>query len=488
MANLSFSMVTYIFLTIPGPWSPDPGPYIMLSTKQPKSSLGGIRILSGKAAVITLGCAKNTVDSEHIKGSLLESGISLTEDLEDAAYIIVNTCGFIEAAKQESIDTILELIDLKNESKPKKIIVTGCLAQRYHDELLKEIPEIDFLVTLSKEFDIAEAIKKDDLQVNGDAPSVQRDFNLYPKRVLSGLPYAYLQVADGCNNRCSYCAIPFIRGKYRSKPIEKVIEEVFWLDDQKIKEINIVAQDTGNYGYDLYGRRVLMDLLSKLTGFKNIEWVRLLYLQPFNINDELIEVINSNKHILPYMDIPVQHASPKILRAMNRHGAGSDYLAQLAWLRRVIPEIVLRTSIIVGFPGETDKDFEELIAFVEQAKLDYLGIFEFSAEEGTKAANLSDRVPADVVKERYHQLSALQDSISQRRSEEKIGKVFDVLIEKSTGSEDGLLEGRAWWQAPEVDGLTYVTGDLQPGEIVKVLIEEFDGCDFYGRSVGGPGK
>lgn len=450
--------------------------------------LGGIRILSKKAAVITLGCAKNTVDSEHIKGSLFASGISLTDNLEDAAYIIVNTCGFIEAAKQESIDTILELINLKNESDHKKIIVTGCLAQRYYNELLSEIPEIDLLVDLSKEFDIAEAIKKDKLQVNGDASPAQRDFALYPKRILSGLPYAYLQVADGCNNKCSYCAIPLIRGKYRSKPIDIIVEEAFWLDSQRIKEINIIAQDTGNYGYDLYGKIMLVDLLSKLTGFNSIEWVRLLYLQPFNINDELIEVINNNKYILPYMDIPVQHASPKILRAMNRHGAGSDYLAQFAWLRRVIPEIVLRTSVIVGFPGETERDFEELVAFVEQAKLDYLGIFEFSAEEGTKAANLSDIVPPDVVKERYYQLSALQDSISQRRNEDNIGKAFDVLIEKSSDSGDGLFEGRAWWQAPEVDGLTCVAGDLQPGKIVKVLIDEFDGCDFYGRSVGGPGK
>ncbi len=413
----------------------------------------------------------------------------------DADYIIVNTCGFIEAAKQESINTILELAELKNRSDRKKIIVTGCLAQRYYNELAKEIPEIDLIAGISKEFNIAGMIKKDNLR-NGGATAPPKDFVSYPERVLSDLPYAYLQVADGCDNRCSYCAIPTIRGTFRSKPIEKVIEEAFWLDEQGIKEINLIAQDTGRYGYDLYGRSRFTELLGSLTGFKNIEWIRLLYLQPHFINDELIDAMKGNELVLPYLDIPIQHASPKILRAMGRHGAGSDYLALIAWLRRVISNIVLRTSIIVGFPGETAADFNELVQFVEKAEFDYLGIFEYSPEEGTKAAALPGRVSGKTVKERYHQLTALQDSISRQRNENRTGKVCNVLIERATGLKDGskesLFEGRAWWQAPEVDGYTYITGDSQcgikPGQIVKTQVDEFDGCDFHGRIAGGPGK
>lgn len=443
--------------------------------------------MSEKAAVITLGCAKNSVDSEHIKGSLIKSGLFLTEDPISADYIIVNTCGFIETAKQESIDTILALIGLKDGPNMKKIIVTGCLAQRYYDELSKEIPEIDFVVDISREYEIADIIKNGRLAGNSPASPV-RDFSTYPERVLSDLPYAYLQIADGCNNRCSYCAIPLIRGSYKSKPIEQIVEEAHWLDTQGIKEINIIAQDTGNYGYDLYERKSLTDLLKNLTGFMNVEWIRLLYLQPYNINDELIDAIKSNRFILPYIDIPFQHASPKILRAMNRHGAGSDYLGQIAWLRRIIPNVVLRTSVIVGFPGESQADFAELIEFIKKAEFDYLGIFEYSPEERTKAAELKDRVPEDTVKERYHELTALQDSLSQRRNEDRVGMVHDVLIESTVESEDGLFEARAWWQAPEVDGFTYVTGALRPGQIIKAHIDEFDGCDFHGRVLDGPGK
>jgi len=453
-----------------------------------RTLLGGNRILLEKATVITLGCAKNSVDSEHIKGSLVKSGLSLTEDPENADYIIINTCGFIEAAKQESINTILELVELNNGPKKKKIVVTGCLAQRYYNELLKEIPEIDLVVDISREYEIADMLKNgtvtgDDIATGNGPASPVRDFSAYPQRILSSLPYAYLQIADGCNNRCSYCAIPLIRGTYKSKPIEQVVKEAHWLDANGIKEINIIAQDTGNYGYDLYERKSLTDLLKTLTGFTNAEWIRLLYLQPYNINDELIEVINGNRLILPYIDIPFQHASPKILRAMNRHGAGSDYLGQIAWLRRMIPDVVLRTSIIVGFPGETDADFEELIEFVKKADFDYLGVFEYSPEEGTKAAELKGRVSEDTVKERYHELSALQDSLSQRRSLQRVEKVHDALIENIVKSEEGLFEARAWWQAPEVDGFTYVTGSSHPGQIIKVYIDEFDGCDFHGKIV-----
>lgn len=457
--------------------------------------------MSKNATVITLGCAKNTVDSEHIKGSLAKSGLVLTEDPVLADYIVINTCGFIEAAKQESINTILELIELKNQSPDKKVVVTGCLAQRYLSELSKEIPEIDMLVDLKNEFSIGEMLAREQSgNGNGNAKGEQpagtagaslseadRVFSTYPARVLSGLPYAYLQIADGCDNRCSYCAIPLIRGAYRSKPIEQIIEEAHWLDEQGIKEINIIAQDTSRYGYDLYGRSMLTELVDRLVDFNNVAWLRLLYLQPYFLNDDLISALKRNPYLLPYIDIPFQHASPKILRAMNRHGAGSDFLAQIAWLRRMVPELVIRTSVIVGFPGESEDDFAELVEFIKQADFDYLGVFIYSAEEGTKAAELKGRVPEDVIDERYHQLVALQDLISQRRNETRLDQTFDVLIEKEVDAAGRLFEGRAWWQAPEVDGYTYVRGKCKPGQIIKATVDEFDGCDFHGR-VSGPGK
>ncbi|HEY3374144.1 MAG TPA: 30S ribosomal protein S12 methylthiotransferase RimO [Candidatus Aquicultor sp.] len=442
-----------------------------------------------KATVITLGCAKNSVDSEHIKGSLVKHGIELTENAERADYIVINTCGFIEAAKAESINTILELAELKSQSKPKQIIVTGCLAQRYYDDLMQEIPEIDLLVDLRREFEIADLIRNGDGTAHDAHQTTDhRDFSTYPERVLSGLPYAYLQIADGCDNRCSYCAIPMIRGPYASKPLEQIVEEARWLDGRGIKEINLIAQDTSRYGYDLYGRNRLTELLNALDDFENIAWIRLLYLQPYFLNDELINSLQTNKYLLPYIDIPFQHASSKILHAMNRHGAGTDYLAQIAWLRRAIPDIVLRTSVMVGFPGETEDDFKKLVDFVEQAEFDYLGVFQYSEEEGTKAAGLEGAIPEEIKNERYHQVVALQDLIGQRRSENRLEKPADVLIESNAESGLGVFEGRAWWQTPEVDGYTYVTGDVKPGSIVTVEISEFDGCDFHGRPLGGVSK
>ncbi|MBS3908930.1 MAG: 30S ribosomal protein S12 methylthiotransferase RimO [Actinobacteria bacterium] len=452
--------------------------------------------MSKRVAVITLGCAKNSVDSEHIQGSLLEKAIEVCEDPRDADYIIINTCGFIEAARRESIDTILEAVALKDETGPQKIIVTGCLAQRYYDELAREMPEIDMLVGIDDEWDIAAMVASDELA--SIAPNTaSRDFASYPARKLTGHPFAYLQIADGCDNWCAYCAIPLIRGRFRSKPLEKVLKEARILDESGVVEVDLIAQDTGRYGYDLYGRLRLHDLISALTGFSNIRWIRLLYLQPQHINDELVEAIRANKLIVPYLDIPFQHASPKILKAMNRNGAGYDFLTQIAWLRRAIPGVILRSSVIVGFPGETEHDFGQLADFVEQAQLDHLGIFEYSREEGTAAASIAGHLPRETIAERYHQLTALQDSIGEERNKERIGQAVDVLVEAEI--EPGLLEGRGCWQAPEIDGLIRFrtiagakagaqTTTPAIGDIVTVTLEEFDGCDYTGRLISGPGK
>lgn len=451
--------------------------------------------MSGKVAIITLGCAKNSVDSEHIEGSLLDKGFEITERPESADHIIINTCGFIEAAKQESIDTIIEAVRLKHDRRPIKIIVTGCLAQRYYDELSKEIPEIDMLVGIAGEFDIAMMLTAGSFEPKTPGSPV-RDFSKYPRRRLSGLPYAYLQIADGCDNWCAYCAIPQIRGRFRSKPLEVVLDEARMLDASGVTEIDLIAQDTSRYGADLYGRLRLPDLLDALTGFANIRWVRLLYMQPQHINDTLIDAIKANPLVVAYLDIPFQHASPAMLKAMNRTGSGDAFLKQIAWLREMLPNIALRSSVIVGFPGETDDDFSMLANFVEEAQLDHLGIFEYSIEEGTTAADIDTKIPQELITERYHQLTALQDSIGQWRNEERAGRAFDVLVERQI--ETGLYEGRGYWQAPEVDGSIFIYNKVAAeddayhaplaGDIVKVIIDEFDGCDHHGRLISGPGK
>jgi ribosomal protein S12 methylthiotransferase len=453
--------------------------------------------LSKTAAIVTLGCAKNSVDSEHIKGSLQEAGFILINETSKADYIIINTCGFIEAAKQDSIDTILELNDLKNNHKDNtginsaaiqpKLVVTGCLAQRYFHELNLEMPEIDILVGIGNEHEIGRLLIEDNSKDALYPVSPERDFMNLPERVLSDRFHAYLQIADGCDTRCSYCAIPIIRGNYHSKPIDKIIEEAHWLDSEGIKEINIIAQDTGKYGYDLYGKRRLAELLLSLTGFKNVEWLRLLYLQPFCIDDALIDAFKQNRLLLPYIDMPFQHASSKILRAMNRNATGNDILALLAWVRREIPGVVIRSTAMVGFPGETDDDFAELVEFVKRAEFDYMGIFEYSEEEGTKAAAIKNKVPSEVIRERYHELSILQDLISQSRSEQRIGLNGKALLTSEADSSHRLYEARAWWQAPEVDGFTYISGSAFNKQIVDMTIDDFDGCDFHGRISDGPG-
>ena len=452
--------------------------------------------MSEKVALITLGCAKNSVDSEHIEGSLLDKGFEITERPESADHIIINTCGFIEAAKAESIATIIEAVGLKHDHRSVKIIVTGCLAQRYYDELLREIPEIDMLVGIAGEFDIATMLTTGSFEPKTPRSPV-RDFSQYPKRRLSGLPYAYLQIADGCDNLCAYCAIPQIRGRFRSKPFEVVLDEARVLDESGVTEIDLIAQDTGRYGADLYGRLRLPDLLDGLRGFASIRWIRLLYMQPQHINDTLIEDIKANPLVVPYLDIPFQHADPAILKAMNRTGSGEAFLEQIARLRGMLPNIALRSSVIVGFPGETDDDFSRLADFVEKAQLDHLGIFEYSVEEGTAAAGIDAKISQELITERYHQLTALQDSIGQWRNEERVGHAFDILVERQI--EPGLYEGRGYWQAPEVDGSVFISGKTAAaddnnfhtplaGDIVKVIIDEFDGCDYHGRFISGPGK
>ncbi|MBI4744433.1 MAG: 30S ribosomal protein S12 methylthiotransferase RimO [Actinobacteria bacterium] len=439
-----------------------------------------------KILMVTLGCAKNTVESEYIEGYLKNKNLKIISEPQDADVIIVNTCGFIEIAKQEAIDTILELTEYKNNGRCKALIAAGCLAQRYPDELLKEMPEIDAVVGILKAdvFDVVikevlngKRIKNVDSNPSTISPSEFRNINKNPS--------AYLQISDGCNNFCSFCAIPFIRGRYRSKSIESLVNEAETLVKNGVKEICLIGQDITKYGIDLNNGSNLISLLNSLLKIPKIEWIRLLYLQPEGISDELIQSITDNEKICNYLDIPFQHASPKILKMMKRWGTGKDYLALISKLRKKIPDLAIRTSIIVGFPGETEGDFKELVSFIKEAEFDYAGIFQYSKEEDTAAALYPNHTTAKLKQYRYDQIRAIADSISFKINESLINKTFNVLIEKVSCEGGFDCEGRIFRQAPEVDGSVLIKSfkdkSLKIGNFVKIKIKSTENYDFLGE-------
>ncbi len=432
-------------------------------------------------AVITLGCPKNEADSDFIKGHLYCSGYHLVSQPKEAQVIVLNTCGFIESAKRESIETILELSRYKEEGKCRVLAVVGCLAQRYSGELFDEIPEIDILLGLSDSSKLPEKIieslnGKRILEVN--KPSNYLSKNL--SRIKPSSPSAYLKISDGCNGSCSYCAIPLIRGNYRSCSEKLLINEVKFLVKNSVKEIVLVGQDTSYYGKDIYGERKLSQLILKLSQIEGLNWIRLLYVQPDGFSKDLLTVFASNPKVCKYIDIPFQHSSKKILRLMKRKGSAEEYLSLLKQMREYLPDVAVRTSLMVGFPGETDDDFEELLAFVKAARLDYLGVFEYSAEEGTKASGLPFQILNEVKRERYHQLVALQDSITLEKNKSYKGKKMKVLVESR--EDGGLFLGRNQYQAPEIDGIVYLNKkNLKIGEFVSAKITGVDGYDLIGE-------
>ncbi|MCK4225047.1 MAG: 30S ribosomal protein S12 methylthiotransferase RimO [candidate division Zixibacteria bacterium] len=434
----------------------------------------------------SLGCPKNEVDGERMEVLLLKRGYKITEEQNQADILILNTCGFIQSAKEESIEEIFNLIALKNQDRGKKIILCGCLAQRYPEELWSKIPELDALFGLS-EIDkvdwVCSSVLKGEKVFKVSQPDKNNGVGKTKRRVQKR-PYAYIKIADGCDNLCSYCAIPMIRGGFRSKRMEDILEEARQLSANGTKEIDLVAQDTTLYGVDLYGEKRLPQLLSSLSQISKLKWIRLLYTHPAHFSDELIDQIAENPKVCKYVDLPLQHVSDEILSRMNRKVTRGEVEQLIFNLREKIPELTLRTSFIVGFPGEREKHFKELLKFVEDVRFDKLGAFPYSREEGTEAYNFKGQISSKLKQERLDQLMLTQQKITFERNETKIGKTFTVLIDAKSEKDNGYFLGRSPAEAPEVDGVILVKGDhFKIGEFVKAKIVDWCDYDLIGEKI-----
>lgn len=436
-----------------------------------------------KVGMVSLGCPKNQVDAEHMLSDLKEDQrFELTPIAEDADAVIINTCAFIDSAKKESIDTILEFADEKNKQL-KCIAVTGCLAERYKQELSEEMPEIDIVLGIGSNDKLADAIFESvDSKKKTISFSDKLNLKLDHYRVLTTpSTYAYLKIAEGCDNRCTYCAIPEIRGEYRSRKMTEILDEAHWLARQGVREIIIVAQDTSCYGKDLYGEYKLADLLREVCKFGFL-WVRVLYCYPEKITDELIDVFAQQSNLLPYIDMPIQHINDGVLKRMNRNTSKKEILEVIAKLRENIPNVTLRTSLIAGFPGETQQQFEELIDFVKDVKFDRLGCFAYSKEEGTPAAKLKDQIDEETKQRRAELVMLEQQRILEEKGKELIGKTIRVMVENQL--DDINYVGRSTLDAPEIDCSVYFTSEniqASPGNIVAIKIEKEELGDLYGK-------
>lgn len=444
--------------------------------------------MSTKVGFITMGCPKNQVDTELMLSRLEEKGYEIVEEDIEADVMICNTCAFIKSAKEESIEAIMDLGWLKKNRELKGIVVTGCLAQRYYDEIKEQLPEVDCVLGLGAEADICEAVEKimSGEEYNGKKTPPE-ELVIEGSRVLSTPEYyAYLKIAEGCDNHCAYCAIPGIRGRFRSRPMESIIEEARQLSSIGVKEICIVAQDTTRYGLDLYGDYKLAELLEKLCTDDKItfEWIRLMYCYPDKITDELCEVIAKYDKIAKYIDLPIQHISDKVLTAMNRHGGSDAIKTSVKKLRAKVPDIAIRTTVLVGFPGETDKDVKELKDYISETKFTRLGAFAYSREEGTPAYSFDKRVSEKTKELRVENIMDKQYSIQLEANEAMIGKKLRVLCEGFDKVSECYF-GRTQYHAPEIDGGVYFTSarKLTEGEFVNVLIEDVMDYDLVGRAV-----
>ena len=420
-------------------------------------------------ALISLGCAKNLVNSEQMLYLLDEAGYALSPDPEGCDAVIINTCGFIDAAKSEAIDTILQMAELKAAGKLGKIIVTGCLPERYRDDIRAELPEIDAILGVGSFADIVSAL---DEAFAGNSVEYFGDKNApvdeLPRVVSTGPAWAYLKIAEGCDNFCAFCAIPYIRGRYRSRSMPNILEEARSLAEHGVKELIVIAQDITKYGTDLYGKRSLAELCSKLSEIDGIEWIRLHYTYPDQFDDELIDEIASNDKIVKYLDIPIQHINDGILRAMNRHGTSDDIRRLFKDLRQRIPGLVLRTSIIAGLPGEGEAEFEELCEFLREAKIERAGVFPFSPEEGTRAAKM-EHVDFETAQRRAELIMQLQSEIMEEFCRSQVGKTLRVLCE-GYDEEQKMFFGRSYADSPDIDGLVFFDGAGCEGNIVDVKI------------------
>ena len=437
-----------------------------------------------KILFISLGCDKNLVDTEKMIGLLSERGYEFTDDETQAQAVIVNTCCFIGDAKEESINTLLEMAELKKNGQLKALIASGCLAQRYKEEIQKEIPEVDALIGTMSVSAIADTL---DSVIKGQPSNTFFELNTKPygggKRVLTtGGHFAYLKIAEGCDKNCTYCIIPKVRGGYRSIPMEDLIEEAKTLAEGGVKELILVAQETTLYGKDLYGKKSLPELLKKLCEIPGLYWIRILYCYPEEITDELIETIKSEKKICHYLDIPIQHASDDVLRRMGRWTDEEHLRAVIGKLRENIPDIALRTTLISGFPGETQEDFEELYRFVNEMEFDRLGVFAYSAEEDTVAAEMPDQVPDEIKESRRDELMQLQQAIAFDKNDSMTGTVMTVMVEGKVADEDVYVT-RTYRDAPGVDGYLFLntTADLVSGDLVRVIVTDTNEYDLIGE-------
>jgi len=442
--------------------------------------------LINKVASITLGCAKNQVDTEFMLGSLLGTKylVVTRPDLADA--VVINTCCFIDAAKEETVNTILEIGEMKKARPDLKLIVAGCAVQKYSRELLEELPEIDVLLGVGQLGRLKEVL--DLLNQDIQTPLVfveESPGDADPGTTRWGVtgPTAYLKVADGCDNRCTYCVIPQVKGPYRSRPLEALVQEARGLAAQGIKELCLVAQDVTAYGLDLYGELRLPHLLRQLAEIEELRWIRLLYCYPTYITDELLQLIRDEEKICPYLDIPLQHGSTTVLKRMGRRGDRAFLERLLAHIRDTVPGIALRTTFIVGFPGETEGEFQELLDFMEQQRFQWAGVFTYSREPDTPAARMKKQVPERVKEERYHQAMMLQREITSELNRQWLGRRLDVLVEGAAPDREGFYVGRAYLHAPEVDGQVYFASalDHRPGDVVRVLITDVAEYDLVGE-------
>ncbi len=437
-----------------------------------------------KIGMISLGCPKNQVDAEHMLALMDAEGWEIVDYVDGCDAVIVNTCGFIDDAKKEAIENILDMVELKKEGVISKIIVTGCLAQRYKDEIVKEIPEVDAVIGIGANGDIIKTVE----EVMSGVDTIEKyppqcELPLEGQRILTTPQYwAYLKIGEGCSNRCTYCTIPSIRGNMRSRSMENVIDEAKQLAESGVKELILIAQDTTSYGLDLYGELKLPELLNELCKIDSIEWIRLLYCYPDRITDELIETMKNQEKVVNYIDLPLQHADDKILKAMNRRGDQALIRNVISKLREEIPDVVIRTTFIVGFPGEGEEEFETLAEFVNEIEFDRLGVFTFSPQEGTPAFDMEDQVDEDIKARRGEVIMQDQYSIMEEKNNEKIGKTYRVVVEDYDGYSDSYT-GRTYMDAPEIDGLVKFTShkDLDIGNFVDVEIFDVEDYDLIGE-------
>ena len=428
------------------------------------------------------GCSKNLVDTEMAIGKFKNNNFEIVNDKNEADIIVINTCGFIKTAKEEAINTILEMAELKDKGNCKYLIVMGCLAQRYKTDLEKALPEVDLFLSIDEYEKFWDKVSKLIIKQNNNSKS---ELDYFERTISTGKKTTYLKIAEGCSNRCTYCAIPYIRGPYKSREFEEVIREAKKIADEGYEEIIVIAQDTTKYGIDLYGKPRLAELLEEISKIEKIKWIRFLYAYPESITDELIKVVKENKQICNYFDIPIQHISNSVLKRMNRKIKQDDIIKLIKKIRKEIPDSILRTSLIVGFPGETEDDFNELYNFVKEIKFDKLGTFMYSKEEGTPAEKLNGQIHYQTKKKRYNQIMNLSSEISRENLEAKIGNEFEVLVESKT-FDNKYYVGRSYMDIPETDGVVFIKNDSNIellDKFVNIKIIDIENYDLVGEVI-----